>query len=398
MSSPTADALRAVFAAPDPMSSPTADALRAVFAAPDPLTVGLEEEVMVLDPVSLDLAPVAAEVVAAAADPRVTRELPMAQLELVTAPARSVPAAIAELAEARRVAAAAAGRGRARLAAAGVHPFAAAEGALHADGPYAGMEAEYGLVARRQLVFALQVHVAVGDADRTFAVHDALRSFLPELAALAANAPLHGGRDTGLASVRPTISETLPRQGVPPALGGVEGYAEALQWGGRSGALAYPGRWWWELRPHPRHGTLEVRVPDAQATIADAAAVAATVHALVAWLAARAEAGDLPATAPTWRIEENRWSALRHGLGGTMADLESGAVEPTRERVGRLLEALAPVAARLGAAGPLAEAVRLAGAGGAERLRAVAAEHGMRGATAWLADRFSDAPGWGSGA
>ncbi len=218
------------------MTTLTEDALRAAFATSTALTVGVEEEVMVLDPETLDLAPLAGELVATAGDPRVVRELPMAQVELVTAPARTVPEVIAELAEARAVVAAAA-RGRARLAAAGAHPFAAVEGVLHQDGPYAGMEAEYGVIARRQLVFALQVHVAVGDADRTFAVHDALRGLLPELAALAANAPLHGGRDTGLASVRPTICEQLPRQGVPPALGSVDEYARVLEWGARSGTL-----------------------------------------------------------------------------------------------------------------------------------------------------------------
>jgi carboxylate-amine ligase len=276
-----------------------------------------------------------------------------------------------------------------------VHPFAATEGVLHQDGPYAGMEAEYGVIARRQLVFALQVHVAVGDAERTVAVHDALRGLLPELAALAANSPLHGGRDMGLHCVRATINEQLPRQGVPPALESVEGYARALEWGARSGALPHAGRWWWELRPHPRHGTLELRVPDAQATLADAAAVAGAAHAVVTWLAERAEAGDLPAPAPTWRIEENRWSALRHGLTGTMADLETGERTATRERVLELLEAIAPAGARVGATGALAEARRLAGSGGAERLRAIAAERGVRGACAWLADRFSaGAPGW----
>jgi carboxylate-amine ligase len=376
------------------MSTVTADALRAAFTTPTPLTVGLEEELMVLHPETLDLVPLADELVAAAGDPRVVRELPVAQIELVTAPARTVPEAIAELADARRVAAAAA-TGRARLAGAGTHPFAAPEGVLHRDGPYAGMEDEYGTIARRQLVFAFQVHVAVGGAARTFAVHDALRSFLPELAALAANAPLHAGRDTGLASVRPTINEQLPRQGVPPALGGIDGYAQALDWGARSGALPHAGRWWWELRPHPQHGTLELRVPDTQTTLADAGAVAGAAHALVGWLAARADADDLPAPAPTWRIEENRWSALRHGLAGTMADLETGERVATRERVLAVLDDVAEVGARLGAAGPLAEARRLAGAGGAERLRAVAAERGVREACEWLADHFSaPAPGW----
>src|SRR6185503_11122575 len=126
--------------------------------------------------------------------------------------------------------------------------------------------------------------VAIRGADRALAVHDALRSFLPELGALAANAPLYGGQDTGLASARPPVSALLPRQGIPPALGSWAAYAEALR------VVRDASRWWWELRPHPVHGTLEIRVPDAQATVADAAGVAAVGHTLAVWLAERHDA------------------------------------------------------------------------------------------------------------
>jgi carboxylate-amine ligase len=260
--------------------------LRARFDEPAPLTVGLEEEVMVLDAQTLDLAPRAAELIAAAADERLKPELPAAQVEVATPPCASVTEAAAELAEGRRALAAAADGLGLRLAGAGAHPFAATEGELTPGGRYDAIAAEYGVVARRQLVYALQVHVAVRPADRALAVYNALRAHLPELAALAANAPFHGGADTGLASIRPTIGEQLPRQGVAPPLASWEAYGEALRWVGD------PGAWWWELRPHPRFGTLEIRVPDTQATVADALAVATVAHGLVAWLAARHDAGE----------------------------------------------------------------------------------------------------------
>src|SRR5207302_7619401 len=119
---------------------------------------------------------------------------------------------------------------------------------------------EYGVRAQRQLVCALQVHVSVGDADGALAVYNAARSYLPLLAALAANAPFYEGHDTGLASVRPKLAELLPRQGVPPAIASWEAYAGALSWGAGTGAFPDPGMWWWELRPHPQFGTLEFRV------------------------------------------------------------------------------------------------------------------------------------------
>jgi len=364
----------------------TADALRATFDAPAPLTVGLEEEVFLLDPRTLDLAPRAAEVVDALGEGSgVKLELPAAQLEVATAPAPDVPTAIAEL-TAGRARLAAAG---VRCLAAGVHPFAAPEGRLNRGERYEALEREYGSVIRRQLVSGLQVHVALGDAELALAVYNALRAHLPELAALAANAPFHGGRDTGLASVRPTICELLPRQGVPPAFPSWEAFAEALRWGGAAGALPGGHRWWWELRPHPRFGTLELRVPDAQVTVADAAAVAAVAHALVARLAARARAGELPPPAPTWRIEENRWSALRHGVEGTLADLETGEARPARERLHALLDELGESAQALGCAAELEAARGLVEANGALRQRAVAAERGVRGLTAWLAEAFA---------
>jgi carboxylate-amine ligase len=370
-------------------ASPSADRLRAAFDAPSPLTLGVEEEVMLLHPDTLDLHPCADAVLGRlAGDVRFKAELPAAQLEILTAPLAS-PADVERELRGARADLVRAADGLARVGAAGVHPFAAAEGELNGAPRYAHIREEYGPMARRQLVFALQVHVAVRGADRALAVYNALRSHLPEIAALAANAPLHGGADSGLASVRPTISDLLPRQGVPPALASWEELATALDWGARAGVLPEYRLWWWELRPHPLHGTLEVRVPDAQVTAADSAAVVAVVHALAAHLVERHDAGEALDVAPTWRIEENRWSALRHGLGGELADLRTGARRPTRERVETLIDALGPVAQRLGGSAQLEHARTLLAANGAERQREVAAQRGVPAAVEWLAGEFA---------
>ena len=359
----------------------TAAGLRAAFETVAPGTVGLEEELMLLDAETLDLAPLAGEALAAVGgDPRFKLEMPAAQFEIVTAPHESVAAAAAELAAARRALLDAVA-GRMRVAGAGAHPFASGLGPLNPGPRYAEIGAEYASVANRQLVFGLHVHVAVPGADRALAVYNALRSYLPLLAAVAANAPFYEGRDSGLASVRPRISGLLPRQGVPPPLESWEAYAAALRWGG----FDDPRRWWWELRPHPGYGTVEVRVPDTQATVADSAAVAALVQALVLRLAARHDAGERLPAAPSWRIDENRWSAGRHGLDGTMADLETGERRPTRERLAELLDELA------GAPGLDATRALIASGGGAARQRAVAAEGGLHGLVAHLADAFAAA-------
>src|SRR4051812_31298009 len=223
--------------------------LRETFESVEPLTVGVEEELMLLDPATHDLAPVAATVLERLdGDPRFKQEFPAAQLEIVTEPARGAGEIAAALRTARRDLARAAD-GLALPAGAGLHPFAPVEGVLSEGERYAAMQQEYGPVAPRQMVYALQVHVAVGGADRTLSVYNALRAHLPELAVLAANAPYYGGRDTGLASFRPIVADMLPRQGMPPPIVSWDAWADDLRWGAAMGRLPEPGQWWFELRP-----------------------------------------------------------------------------------------------------------------------------------------------------
>jgi carboxylate-amine ligase len=337
----------------------------------------VEEEVMLLDAETLDLAPRAAEVLEAlGGDPRFKPEMPAAHLEIVLPPLAGAEEVAAALRTARRDLARACAPLGLRVAGGGAHPFAPPLGALNGGERYESMVEEFGDVARAQLVCALQVHVAVRPADRAMAVYNAMRPFLPLLAALAANAPVFEGRDTGLASVRPTICELLPQQGMPPA----------LTWESFGELMTDPARWWWELRPHTRFGTLEVRVPDTQATVEEAAAVVAVVHALVAHLAdprcqARQHCGARHvhiAVPGTSTLEDDRRAAFTHGVSG-----------PFVPRLHALLDTLEPVAARQGASAHLSTARRMVEAGGgAKRLRAAFAASGARGVVAELADRF----------
>lgn len=351
---------------------------------------------MLLDPETLDLAPRAAEVLERTeGDGRFKLELPAAQLEIASPALRNAAEVAGFLLDARRDLARAA-EGLVRLGCSGVHPFAAEEGEVNDAERYKRSIAEYGPLVRRQLVFGLQVHVAVRPADRALAVYNGLREHLPELLALGANSPFYRGVDTGLAAVRPKLCELLPRQGVPPALASWDDYAEALAWGERAGGIPEPGVWWWELRPHPSFGTLEVRVPDAQITVEDSAAIVAVVHSLAKWLGDRHDAGEDRAgelaPALTWRIEENRWQAVRRGLEGTFADLRSGHPVPAKERLAGLLDTLAPAARELGCERELGWAWELAGRNGAVRQREAHSSGGIRGLTEALAEGFEQAP------
>jgi carboxylate-amine ligase len=370
-----------------------AEALRAAFDRAAPYTVGIEDEVMLLHPETLELAPVAQELLERMdGDERFKLELPASQLEILAPISTDVSEVGQGLLEARRAAAAHA-EGLVSLASAGVHPFSSGVGELNRLERYRQTFEEYGSVASRQLVCALQVHVAVGGADRALAVYNTARAYLPLLAALAANAPVYEGQDTGLASVRPKLSGLLPRQGVPPSIDSWDTLADAFRWGAAAGAFPEPRTWWWELRPHPRYGTLEFRVPDGQSTVADAIAIAAVAQALVVWLAERHDAGERLEVAPSWRIEENRWSACRHGVTGTMADLRTGAPSATSELLHALIERLAPVAKRLGAGPALGHAWELVGHNGALAQRQVFAAGGARQVAGWLATRFLHSAG-----
>jgi carboxylate-amine ligase len=363
--------------------NPDAAALRVAFQRDRAVSVGLEEELMLLDPETLDLAPCAPALLAMlVGDERFKAELPAAQLEIVGRPSATVPGAAAELLQAR-IDLAQAASGLALPAGAGVHPFAPGLGEVSPGERYEQIVAEFGGVARRQLVFGLHVHVALNGPDRVLAVYNAVREQLPALAAIAGASPFYEGRDTGLASVRPKLSELLPRQGIPPAFADWEALAMALRWGREAGAFA-DARWWWEARLHPLHGTIEVRVPDTQATVGETATIAAVVHALVVTLAERHDAGDLPEPAETWRIAENRWSACRHGVAGTWIDPRSGAAIPMAEHLHALLDEVRPVAERLGCGAELARARARVNDPPHERARAA----GPRALVECLVERF----------
>ncbi|MDA0170330.1 YbdK family carboxylate-amine ligase [Solirubrobacter taibaiensis] len=348
------------------------DQLRARFDAPDALGYGIEEELFLVDGETLALLPQARKVHDRVADePRFKLELMASQLEIVTPPCAELETAVAELAQARRdLAAAAAPVGR--LVSAGAHPTAPELGALTDDPRYQHTLDDYGERARRQDVSGLHLHISLGGADRTLAVYNALRSHLPEIAALAANAPFHNQRDTGLASIRPVIAVNLRRQGVPPAIPSWEWFANSLAWGAASNTVPDTRRWWFELRLHATYGTLEMRVPDAQASVADVHGVAAFAFGLVEALAARYDAGEPLPVHDSWRIDENRWSAMRDGVGGTLADLDTGERVPTRELLHSRVPDLHP------------ETERLIEANGAIRTR----QAGLDGAAAYLVDQF----------
>jgi carboxylate-amine ligase len=366
----------------------SAGGLRAKFDAVQAFTVGIEEELLLLDPVSFDLTPAGPDLLAALGEPdRFRTELSPAQIEVVSPVCATVGAAVAALADGRARALAVAG-GRVRLAGAGAHPFAVPWSGISPGERYAALERRYRWGARRgALAAGLHVHLGVPGADRALAVFNALRGHMPDVAALAANAPFLGGHDTGLASVRPKLADALPRQGVSPAFADWHAYAALREWGLRSGAVPDPAELWWECRLHPAYGTVEVRAPDALAELADVEAVAAVVEALARWLAARFDAGERLPAHDELAIAENRWRAATDGVEGELLDLDRMRLVPARARLSALLDALRPVARERGTTASVDRAAGWLEDPHPRRQRAVAAREGLPGLAAWLAER-----------
>jgi carboxylate-amine ligase len=237
-------------------------------------TIGVEEELFLVDRETLELAPGASELVRGR-EPRLKTELFECIVETTTGVCESEEEVLAELRERRaevRELAAASGL---ELLASATHPFSGNDQPIVQEERYATMLAELGDVARRQLVCGLHVHVGMPDLDACLRALEGLRPVLPALLELSANSPYVEGVETGLASSRTPRLHELPYAGAPPVLRSAEDWEAAVAASGRDYT-----RLWWDMRPHPRLGTLEVRVMDQQTDVRRSAALAGLVAAL----------------------------------------------------------------------------------------------------------------------
>jgi carboxylate-amine ligase len=370
----------------------TVEEVIARFDRAAPLTIGIEEEMMLADPFTFDLAPRIDDALATVAgDPRFSKELRAAQIEIITPVCSNAAEACVHLSESRRDLRRSLD-GELRLLAAGTHPFATTWGEITQAHRYRQIADEYLWAATRSLVCGLHIHVAVGGAERTLAVYNALRSYLPEIAALTTNSPYFEAEDTGMSSIRPKFNEFYPRSGIPPAFQTWEELVRFARWGRTGGLFPDPSHFWWELRPHVTHGTVEIRVADTQTRVEDASATAAVVHALVAWLCDRFDHGEELPVHETFWIAENGWRAYRYGVGGWFVDLETGEPEPARARIARLIDDIEPYAVRFDSAEQLAGARTLLVGNGSDRQRYVYDREGIDGLARWLVSETERSP------
>lgn len=317
-------------------------------------SLGVEEEFQLLDPASFELVPVVDRLLAHVPEADrgfVKHELMQSVVETSTRVCTNAGEAVEDLARLRALVQRGATEVGAVVASAGTTPISGWEGQAITDRPrYRDIVAKLQWVARRELIFGMHVHVGVDSVDKCMYVFNAIRAELPLLLALSANSPFWQGATTGLQSSRIKVFDAFPRSGMPPAFPGGWDELEALLARARASGLIPDHTYvWWDVRPHPEFGTVEVRICDAQSRLRDTAALAALIQATVAWHGDRFDAGTPQgALHPQLLIEENRWSAARHGLDGEMVDLETDTLVPTRHLVARLLDRTEPVARRLG--------------------------------------------------
>ena len=312
-------------------------------------TIGVEEEVMLLDPWTWGLAQAIDEVLPrlpGVLAPRVTAETHAAAAELATGVHRTVGEAVGELRHLRRAMKQTCASCGLDVASAGTHPFAVWRETAVSSG--ARHELVYGSMrelARREPTFALHVHVGVPDPEDAIRAVNALRAHLPVLLALSANSPFWQGRDSGLASARTPLFQAFPRVGIPRAFADYSDYVRSVDLLVRLEAFPEPTFLWWDVRPQPRFGTVEVRIMDAQVTLAATAALAAFVQCLVALELAEGVADERQATPEV--LVENRFLAARDGVAAALIDPVREQRVPVAELVRDLLDACAPHAREL---------------------------------------------------
>ena len=365
-------------------------------AADRPWTLGVEEEVMLLDPATWALAPRIDDVLPVlpeALEEHVCAETHGSALELATGVHAGAAGAAAELADLREGLHGALGGLGLAAGVAGTHPTAVwSETVVSSGARYQSIYGSMRELARREPTFALHVHVAIPCPEMAARALTRMRAHVPVLLALSANSPFWQGRDTGLASARTPLFQAFPRVGIPRAFRDYADYAEAIDLLLRCEAFPEPTFLWWDVRLQPRFGTLEVRIMDAQIRVADTAALVALTQCLVRLEALEGFAAPELVAAPEV-LDENRFLAARDGAAAELIDPVAGRRRPLAEWVEELLAACAPHAAALECEAELAGVRDLLAVPGAARQREYAeGPGGLPGLVQGLSEAFAARP------
>jgi carboxylate-amine ligase len=335
-------------------AEPAGSVLDHKFGQGDPYTLGVEEEYMLLDGESFDLVQridtILAAFVGHEEEARMKPELMQSTLEVATPVCRTAGEADRALRRLRSAVRDIATENGLRMGSAGTHPFSLFERQrITARDRYRTLVDQIQYVARRELIFGLHVHVAVDHPDKAIHVVNGILADLPMLLALSASSPFWRGEPTGLASTRQPIFAAFPRSGPPPRFRDYAEYAEVVGQLERTGCIADYTHIWWDIRPHPRLGTVEIRICDCVTRVEDAVAIAALCQALVKLYCEQSESDGVPSYHRVLTTE-NKWLAVRYGLDAPIMDLKTGNRNrvPLSQVIRKRLDDVEPHARELG--------------------------------------------------
>jgi carboxylate-amine ligase len=363
-------------------------------------TLGVEWEVQLIDAQSKLLRQDAAKVVAGlhgldanGEHPNIRHELMQSTVEIVTGICSTVSEARTDLEKTIAELQRSAENHGIVLACAGTHPVSSWRDAkMSSIKRYAELVEQMQWLARRIQTFGVHVHVGLRDGSKAIPIVNALASYLPHFLALTASSPFWDGEDTGLASTRAIIFGDLPTAGPPHRLsnwGEFEEYMDTLL---RARTIRSIKEVWWDIRPHPDLGTIEIRMFDGVPTAREVAMVAALSQSLVQLFDAQLDRGYQLPSPSSWVVRDNKWRATRYGLDATVITDESGATAPLRDELYELVRELEPVAERLGCLDELKVTSEVLEYGASyERQRAILAHVGeMTGVVDALVTEFAE--------
>jgi glutamate---cysteine ligase / carboxylate-amine ligase len=346
-----------------------------------PFTIGIEEELMILDAESLELVNAIETLLEPAPVGEIKPELMESVLEVSTEPCANTAEAGEQLRALRKQVSQTAASKNLAIGAAGTHPFAMWEDQRIVARPrYRDLISALRFVARQELIFGVHIHVGVDDPDKAIHIANGMRVHVPALLALSANSPFWRADATGLASTRTPIFRAFPRVGIPPTYKDWEDYERRIEFMIKAKVIEDYTYLWHDVRPHPNFGTVEVRVMDSQTHVEHTLGLAALVQGLVRELSEHYEAGNQLSKYPFEMLDENKWLAARHGLDGEVVDLPNYERVPMRALARRLLDRMRDHCRDMGSEGDLdaIEDLLDRGNGAARQVVVYEANHDLR--------------------
>jgi len=366
-------------------------------------TIGVEWELQLVDASTRMLRQDAREVLAAlpglteeGEHPKIRHELMQSTIEVVTGICSTVSEIkddlSATISQLERIT----GRRGTMLACAGTHPVSDWRDAKMAPiQRYAELVEQMQWLVRRIQTFGVHVHVGIRDGSKAIPIVNALAGYLPHFLALTASSPYWNGQDTGLASSRAIVFGGLPTSGPPQPLTDWTEFEEYMDTLLRAGTIRSIKEVWWDIRPHPDFGTVEIRMFDGVPTLREIGMTAALSQSLVQLMDTQLDRGYKLPTPPAWVVRDNKWRATRYGLDAIVITDDSGSTAPLRDELYELTRELQPVADRLGCGPELGVVSEVLDCGASyERQRAIVASGGGLGdvvdalVTEFAEDRF----------